>query len=686
MSKSYLSGRFAAPTLALSLALALSLPMGAALADEAQSTGGSSVTPVASDTNVAGDDTAADQTGGAAGDQASDDQSASDAAGNGAAEDNSVPDAEGGNDGSSSANSGSSSSSSAGGSGSAAGTDSSADKGAVVNGWGTDAAGVRHWYDEGVMAADKAFYDPGTDAWYWADADGSIATGKDVFIPVSNTDRSQGKWVRFDESSRMVKGEDYRYGGWYCFDQTTGEMAKGFRFVDSNGGKWVCYDRVTGQMYHGQANDSGHWYLFDENTGATQYGFQYIASDNKWVFYDRTMGWMLYGEQFIDGNWYYLDECTGAVTYGWKWFSDSRKWVYYDDVAGTMYHGWNSVGGKQLYFDETTGMSATRFEGVYQISNALDTDYVLDVEGGSTASGAGVSLWSNENSRWQRFRFISMGDGYYRIAPLHSGLTLGYDAASKKISQQEYTGAASQLWSIEPNSDGSYRFVAKDSGLSLTLAGAAGRSVGIVAQSGAADNAAQHWAISQCSARDSFKIYLDAGHGWGSSNEGQYDPGAGSEGRVEAEMTVEVVEKVAKICQEEYGLLVVANTYGGYYWERHSEAVSMACSTFLSFHFNASASGTLSGVESYIHSYNAAPGSAAWQRTIHPWLVAATGLSDRGMKTKELAVCGGKLPSVLMELGFIDNEYDMSVYDADKVARFIAAGINEAADDYECQA
>ena len=557
---------------------------------------------------------------------------------------------------------------------------------AVENGWGTDAAGVRHWYDEGVMAADKAFYDPGTGAWYWADADGSIATGKDVFIPVSNEDRSQGKWVRFDESSRMVKGEDYRYGGWYYFDQTTGEMAKGFRFVESNGGKWVCYDRVTGQMHHGQANDSGYWYLFDENTGATQYGFQYIASDNKWVFYDRTMGWMLYGEQFIDGNWYYLDECTGAVTYGWKWFSDSRKWVYYDDVAGTMYHGWNSVGGKQLYFDETTGMSATRFEGVYQISNALDADYVLDVEGGSTASGAGVSLWSNENSRWQRFRFISMGDGYYRIAPLHSGLTLGYDATSKKISQQEYTGAASQLWSIEPNSDGSYRFVAKDSGLSLTLAGAAGKSIGIVAQSGAADNAAQHWAISQCSARDSFKIYLDAGHGWGSSNEGQYDPGAGSEGRVEAEMTVEVVEKVAKICQEEYGLLVVANTYGGYYWERHSEAVSMACSTFLSFHFNASASGTLSGVESYIHSYNAAPGSAAWQRTIHPWLVAATGLSDRGMKTKELAVCGGKLPSVLMELGFIDNEYDMSVYDADKVARFIAAGINEAADDYECQA
>ena len=204
------------------------------------------------------------------------------------------------------------------------------------------------------MAADKAFYDPGTDAWYWADADGSIATGKDVFIPVSNTDRSQGKWVRFDESSRMVKGEDYRYGGWYYFDQTTGEMAKGFRFVDSNGGKWVCYDRVTGQMYHGQANDSGHWYLFDENTGATQYGFQYIASDNKWVFYDRTMGWMLYGEQAIDGSWYYLDENTGAVAYGWKTLP-AGKTVYYDTTTGIMKYGAQSIDGRWYWFDQYTG-------------------------------------------------------------------------------------------------------------------------------------------------------------------------------------------------------------------------------------------------------------------------------------------------------------------------------------------
>ena len=261
--------------------------------------------------------------------------------------------------------------------------DESAD--AKTTGWATGADGARHWYDEGVMAADKAFYDPGTDAWYWADADGSIARDKDVFIPVSNEDRSSGKWVRFDGQCRMVKGEDCRYGGWYLFDEVTGEMAKGFRFVEANGGKWVCYDRVNGQMHHGQAADGGHWYLFDEYTGATLYGFQYIASDGKWVFYDRTMGWMLYGEQAIDGNWYYLDPNTGAVDYGYSYIPTANKWVYYDTVTGIMQHGWHYIEGVWVYLDQYTGEVRFKSDVLHyawdQIKNMYSsTEYLITID------------------------------------------------------------------------------------------------------------------------------------------------------------------------------------------------------------------------------------------------------------------------------------------------------------------
>ncbi len=225
---------------------------------------------------------------------------------------------------------------------------------APADGWVVGPDGEERWYEGGEMAADKAFYDAASGEWYWADADGSIARDKDVYIPVSESDRENGKWVRFDPDGHMVKGEDCRYGGWYYFDEVTGEMAKGFRYVESNGGKWVCYDRVTGQMLHGQAVDQGNWYYFDEYTGATQYGFRYIPEDGKWVFYDRVTGIMLHGEQAIDGSWYYLDPWTGAVSYGWCSLPDGRT-VYYDSVSGIMKHGSQNIGGYWYWFDRYTG-------------------------------------------------------------------------------------------------------------------------------------------------------------------------------------------------------------------------------------------------------------------------------------------------------------------------------------------
>ena len=92
------------------------------------------------------------------------------------------------------------------------------------NGWDQD---KQHWYENGQAVHSKFFYDNESDAWYWAEEDSSIACNKDVFVPDSNTDRSHGKWVRFDGQCRIVKGEDYRYGAWYYFDTNTGEMAKG---------------------------------------------------------------------------------------------------------------------------------------------------------------------------------------------------------------------------------------------------------------------------------------------------------------------------------------------------------------------------------------------------------------------------------------------------------------------------
>ena len=210
--------------------------------------------------------------------------------------------------------------------------------GTPIFGWGD---GNTHWYENGKIVKDHAFFDPASNAWYWADADGSIATDKDVFIPKDESDRSKGgKWVRFDKDRHMVKGEDFRYGGWYLFDGVTGEMAKGVAHVDSNGGKWVYYDTVTGQMAHGERYldyDAAHtgWYLFDGVTGAMAHGDVFVSSNGgKWVRYDRVSGQMVKGLQWQDGSWYYFDRTTGAMAHGNAWVPEWNRTAHFDEITG----------------------------------------------------------------------------------------------------------------------------------------------------------------------------------------------------------------------------------------------------------------------------------------------------------------------------------------------------------------
>lgn len=190
----------------------------------------------------------------------------------------------------------------------------------TVEGWSTvtvDGVDERRWFDGGVMASEHAFYDPDASSWYWADADGSVATSKDVFIPINELDRSAGgKWVRFDENSRMVKGEDFQDGNWYFFDFTTGAMAKGEAYLDFD-------------------IDHTGWYYYDEITGVMAHGDVYLhSSGGKWVRYDWATGKMIKGLNYYDGAWYYFDSATGRMAHELTWVPELGAWHRFDAVTG----------------------------------------------------------------------------------------------------------------------------------------------------------------------------------------------------------------------------------------------------------------------------------------------------------------------------------------------------------------
>ena len=207
------------------------------------------------------------------------------------------------------------------------------------SGW-LAANGKQYWYENGRIASNKEVFDPGSNAWYWVDADGAMARGM-RYIPSNG-----GKWVYYDwTTGQMAHGERYvdydrEHTGWYYFDPVTGAMAKGMRHLDSNGGKWVYYDWITGQMAHGERYvdyDREHtgWYLFDQTTGAMCHGDVYIQSNGgKWVRYDRITGKMVKGLHRQDDAWYYFDPVTGAMQRGDVYVPEWDTYHHFDTLTG----------------------------------------------------------------------------------------------------------------------------------------------------------------------------------------------------------------------------------------------------------------------------------------------------------------------------------------------------------------
>ncbi len=163
--------------------------------------------------------------------------------------------------------------------------------------------GKSYWYEDGVLQGTyddpkgvlgdgtvrgREIYDPATNAWYWLDSvyGGAKAVGKEVWIPyiyqneasfseddiVENANYSDeglialaeksirertGKWVRYDENGKMLKG-------WVTIE---GELAECY---PEQKGNVYYYDHKTGFMVKGNVTIEGKDYFFNETTGVLE--------------------------------------------------------------------------------------------------------------------------------------------------------------------------------------------------------------------------------------------------------------------------------------------------------------------------------------------------------------------------------------------------------------------------------
>jgi len=240
--------------------------------------------------------------------------------------------------------------------------------------WITEEDGEMYWYEDGVKQGTegrgKEIYDPETDAWYWLDAEqgGKAAKDKDVFM---ETEDGTGKWVRYDKDGKMIKGDDYRYGGWYHFDEVTGAMTKGWYTSGDN--SLYYYDPIDGKRMSGECEIEGVPCYFEPASGkAADCVWHQTGEEQYWYENGIRQGLEGRGKEIYDpasGAWYWLDSGShGQKAANKDVYQESYsaypdrgdgtgKWVRYDE-NGHMVKGWHTTAAGTYYFEEITGAMA----------------------------------------------------------------------------------------------------------------------------------------------------------------------------------------------------------------------------------------------------------------------------------------------------------------------------------------
>ena len=172
-----------------------------------------------------------------------------------------------------------------------------------------------------------------------------------------------------------------------------------------------------------------------------------------------------------------------------------------------------------------------------------------------------------------------------------------------------------------------------------------------------------------------YKIALDAGHG-GS------DPGAGYKGRQEKEDTLDLTLAVGDILKKNGIDVYYTRTTDEYEtpFKKATDANNSGADLFVSIHRNSSENpNQYSGVETLVYSDTGLKAEVA--RNINNQLEDA-GFKNLGVdERKNLVVLKRtKMPAVLVEAGFINNDKDNYLFDEefDSIAQAIADGILES--------
>ena len=319
-----------------------------------------------------------------------------------------------------------------------------------------DGTAVQNWTLQN--AGEGAFYIVNSNGLYMDVTGGTIENGTNLQGYTGNQSAAQ-KWyfIAVNSNSSLPDGE---YEVLAAIDT---RYAVGVENASTENSASVKLNKLTGadnQKWNVKYLGNGYYSLTAKHSGMALNlsggGCKAEADVIQYPFKDGEAGsqWILRGAgngnfYVINKNGLFLDAAGGTLT------ENVNIWGYKP----------NSSGAQLWKFVPTDGVTDFA-EGVYRVRNSANRTFGLDVEQVSTDNDANVYLWTLGNGDNQKWNVKNLGNGYYSLTAVHSGLALDLEGAGTSngtnVRQHTVNNGPGQQWMLRPTGNGSYYIVNKN--------------------------------------------------------------------------------------------------------------------------------------------------------------------------------------------------------------------------------
>ena len=499
-------------------------------------------------------------------------------------------------------------------------------------------------------------------AWagnYWLGADGKMVTNAWVDNGRYYVD-ANGAWVKGAQKPAVAQKQGWVQSGgaWYYYYQgnvvinawvgnywlgADGRMAtsswvdNGRYYVGSNG-EWVRNAQKPEEKKQGWVKDSNTWYYY--NTDGTLARNKWAG--NYWLGADGRMStnsWVDNGRYYVGSNGEWVRNAQKPEEKKQGWIKDSNTWYYYNTDGTLARNKW--VGNYWLGADGR--MATNRWVDNNRYYVGTNGAWIKDARHPEEKKQG----WVKESNTWYYYNT----DGTLARNKWAGNYWLGADgrmSTNSWVDNNRYYVGADGAWVKDASRDKNTKRA----------------------------------------------IFLDPGHG-GS------DSGAVENGVREKDLTLSVYNKVSsRLASLGYTVLTSRNTDKDVgLVSRADQANKSNADMFLSIHFNAGGRGTAYGIETYYYKHEQGyepeinkdnhnsperiEKSRKLANKIQQNLLYKTGAYDRGVKRASFAVLREtSIPSILVELGFIDNQEEVNKIKTNEYQEKLADGIVDGIVEY----